>query len=502
MDFFHNLSLAFSIALEPTSIFVCFIGVLVGTLVGVLPGLGTSGAMALLLPTTFSLSPTHGIIMLSGIFYGTLYGGSTTSILLNVPGEGTSMITCLDGHQMAKQGRAGVALSISAIGSFIAGTFSIVMMMIMSPILVKTAIKFGPPEYVALTFFGLTLVTYLARGSLIKALTMGAVGLLLGCIGLDSVTGEPRYTFATLKLRDGIGLIPVMMGLFGVSEVLINIEQGSADNEIYQSKIKNFFPSLNDWKKSTWPIIRGSVVGFFLGILPGGGGLISGLFSYAMEKKISKYPEKFGTGVIEGVAGPESANNAGGQGSFIPLLTLGIPCNVVMAILIGALMLKGVQPGPLLMAEHPRLFWGIIGSMYIGNAMLLVLNLPLIPLWIQILRIRYSILFPIILLLTLIGSYTLNNNIWDPFIMIMFGILGYLMKKFDYEPAPLIMAMVLGPMFETALRQSLTISDGNPMIFITRPISGVLFILALVILISPMALKIFGKSRPAFSDYE
>jgi putative tricarboxylic transport membrane protein len=502
LDFFNHIHLAFAVALEPMSIFVCFIGVFIGTLVGVLPGIGTSGAMALLLPTTFSLSPTHAIIMLAGIYYGTLYGGSTTAILLNIPGEGTSMITCLDGYPMAKNGRAGPALVVSAFGSFIAGTFSIVMLMLLAPILVSIALKFGPPEYVALIFLGLILVTYLASGSMVKALMMAAFGLLLGCIGLDIITAEPRYSLGTLKLRDGIGLIPVMMGLFGVGEVLINIEKKLKSRKIFQTKMKNFPPTKQDWKDSSLPIARGSIVGFFLGIIPGGGGLISGLFSYAMEKRLSKNRKKFGRGAIEGVAGPESANNAGGQGSFVPLLTLGIPSNVITAILIGALMLKGIQPGPLLMQEHPRLFWGVVGSMYVGNVMLVILNLPLIPLWIQILRIPYVILFPLIFLLTLIGSYTLNNSIWDPCIMIIFGVLGYLMKKFSYEPAPLIMALVLGPMFENAFRQSLIISDGSALIFFFRPVSAVFMATAIFVIFSPLFLKLFRRERPGLSDYE
>jgi len=502
MDILNNAYFAFSIALEPMSLFVCFIGVFIGTLVGVLPGLGTSGAMAILLPTTFSLSPTHAIIMLAGIYYGALYGGSTTSILLNVPGEGTSMITCLDGYPMGQKGRAGPALGISAIGSFISGTFGVVMLMTLAPILVRIALKFGPPEYVALTFLGLTLVTYLARGSLVKALMMATFGLLLGCFGLDIITGEPRFTLGIIHLRDGFGLIPVMVGLFGVGEVLINFERKTKDSVIPISKIRELFPSVQDLKKSRGPIIRGSIIGFILGLIPGGGGLISGLFSYAIEKKISKHPERFGTGVIEGVAGPETANNAGGQASYIPLLSLGIPCNVVMAVLMGALMLKGVQPGPLLMEEHPHLFWGVVGSMYIGNIMLLVLNLPLIPLWVQILRIPYAFLFPIILLLTLVGSYTLNNSIWDIGVMIIFGIFGYLMKKFDYEPAPLVMALVLGPMFENSFRQSLIISNGSPMIFFLRPISSICIIAAILLLVSPFFLNMIGKKRPGLSDYE
>jgi len=501
LDFIHNLGLAFNIALQPMSLFVCFIGVLIGTLVGVLPGLGSGTAMALLLPATLKMSPMDSIIMLAGIYYGTLYGGSTTSILLNVPGESTSMITCLDGHPLAKQGRAGAALGISAIGSFVAGTFSILMLMVLAPILVGVAIKFGPPEFVAITFLGLTLVTYLARGSLIKALMMASVGLLLGCVGLDIMTGEPRFTMKIPKFEDGVGLLPVMIGLFGISEVLIALEQPFRKREIFKTKIKDLLPSKQDCKDSALPVARGTVVGFFLGLIPGGGGLIASLFSYAIEKGVSKHPEKFGTGAIEGVAGPETANNAGGGRAFLPLLTLGIPCNVIMAILLGALMLHGVAPGPLLMKEHPQLFWGVIGSMYIGNIFLLILNLPLIGLWVQILKIPYIILFPLIFLFTLVGSYSLNNDVSDTMITIVSGVFGYLMKKFDFEPAPLIMALILGPMFEDALRQSLVLSNGSLRIFFSRPISAVLLLVAIFLLISPVILRVFGKKRPALSDY-
>ncbi|MCX5906799.1 MAG: tripartite tricarboxylate transporter permease [Deltaproteobacteria bacterium] len=496
MDFFNNLSMAFQIASTPMNLLVCFIGVFIGTLTGVLPGIGSTAAMSLLLPATFTLSPVQSIIMLAGIYYGAMYGGSTTSILLNVPGEGTSMITCLDGYPMAKNGRAGPALGIAAFGSFIAGTFAIVMLMILGPFLANVALEFGPPENVALTFLGLTLVTYLGSGSWFKSLMMAAFGLLLGCIGLDLVKGTERYTFHILQLREGVGLIPIMMGLFGVAEVLLTIETSFKKREFFKTSTKELLPSKQDWKDSKGPIFRGTVVGFFLGIIPGGGGLLASLMSYAMEKRVSKHPEKFGTGTIEGVAGPETANNAGAGGSFIPLLTLGIPCNVVMALLMGALMIHGITPGPLLLKEQPSLFWGVVGSMYIGNVMLLALNLPLIGIWVKILKIPYTILFPIIFLLCVIGSYSLNNSTWDVGIMIVFGVLGYLMKKFGYEGAPLIMALVLGPMFEVAFRQSLVISNGSPLIFFTRPISAVFTVIAILILLSPIALRMLRKARP------
>jgi len=421
--------------------------------------------------------------MLAGIYYGSMYGGSTTSILVNIPGEVTSVVTCLDGYQMAKKGRAGPALGIAAFGSFIAGTLGIVGVMIFATPLSEFALKFGPPEYLGVIVLGLTLIIYLSRGSIIKALMMGALGIILSCVGIDYMQGTPRMTFNLLQLWDGIDMVPLVMGLFGVSEVFLNIEE-SAVRKILETRIRNLFPSLKDWAESKWAILRGSVLGFFLGILPGGGAVISSFVSYALEKRMSKEPEKFGKGAIEGVAGPESANNSASAGAFIPLLTLGIPPNIVMAVLFGALVLHGVRPGPLLISDHPDLFWGIISSMYIGNGMLLVLNLPLIPLWVQVLKIPYRILFPLILLFCIIGAYSLKNSIFEVLLMLFFGIVGYLFKKFDYEAAPLMLAFVLGPMFEINLRQSLGLSKGSFLIFFTRPISAVAIILAVLLLIT------------------
>ena len=454
-----------------------------GTLVGVLPGIGPVAAMSILLPATFRMSPISAIIMLAGIYYGSMYGGSTTSILVNIPGEVTSVVTCLDGYQMAKKGRAGPALGIAAFGSFIAGTLGIVGVMIFATPLSEFALKFGPPEYLGVIVLGLTLIIYLSRGSIIKALMMGALGIILSCVGIDYMQGTPRMTFNLLQLWDGIDMVPLVMGLFGVSEVFLNIEE-SAVRKILETRIRNLFPSLKDWAESKWAILRGSVLGFFLGILPGGGAVISSFVSYALEKRMSKEPEKFGKGAIEGVAGPESANNSASAGAFIPLLTLGIPPNIVMAVLFGAFVLHGVRPGPLLISDHPDLFWGIISSMYIGNGMLLVLNLPLIPLWVQVLRIPYRILFPLILLFCIIGAYSLKNNIFEVLLMLFFGIVGYFFKKFDYEVAPLMLAFVLGPMFEINLRQSLGLSKGSFLIFFTRPISAVAIILAVLLLIT------------------
>ena len=470
MDFFANFIFAFSRALEPMNLFFCFMGVLIGTLVGVIPGLGPVATISILLPTTFGIDPEKSLIMLAGIYYGAQYGGSTTSILLNLPGEAASVITCIDGYQMARQGRAGPALGISAFGSFIAGTIAVVITMLIAPPLANFALKFGPPEYFALMFLGLTVVTYLGSGSMLRALMMACVGIFLGTIGTDIVSGLERFTYGSYTLMDGLGLIPVLMGLFGISEVFVNIEE-SMKADVYKTSLSHLLPSLRDWKDSILAILRGSFLGFFLGILPGGGSVIGSFASYAMEKRISKNPEKFGKGAIAGVAGPESANNSAAQGAFIPLLCLGIPSNVVMAILLGALLIQGVKPGPLLMKDNPNLFWGVIGSMYIGNLMLLGLNLPLIGLWVQVLKAPYPILAPIILIVCAIGCYSLNYSLVEVSIMILCGVVGYLMKKLKYEAAPLILAFVLCPMLENALRQSLIMSRGSFSIFFTRSIS-------------------------------
>jgi len=483
MGFFEQALYGFQVSLEPANLAFCFIGVLIGTLIGVLPGIGPAATIALLLPATFHLPPIPAIIMLAGIYYGGMYGGSTTSILVNIPGEAASVVTCLDGYQMARKGKAGPALGIAAIGSFIAGTCSIIGLMIAAPILAKVALQFGPPEYFAVMCLGLTILIYLARGSLIKALIMGLFGLFLSQIGMDIVTGKFRFTLGIMGLSDGIDLVPMVMGLFGISEVLINLEK-IIKREIVKTKIRDLFPSLDEWKRSLGAIFRGTILGFFLGVLPGGGAIISSFASYGVEKRISKYPEKFGTGVIEGVAGPESANNAATGGAFVPLLTLGIPANVVMALIFGALLIHGIQPSPFLLSERPELFWGVVCSMYIGNVMLLVLNLPLIWIWVQVLRVPYKILFPVILLFCLIGAYSIGNNIFDVFSMIFFGVLGYLFRKLEYEPAPLILAFVLGRIMEKTFRQSLAISHGSFSIFFIRPISAILIMGALILLVT------------------
>jgi len=500
MDFFGSILYGFQVTFQPINFLFCGVGVLVGTLVGVLPGIGPAGAMALLLPATFKFSPTSTIILLAGIYYGVQYGGSTTSILVRIPGEASSVMTCIDGHQMARQGRAGPALGIAAWGSFIAGTIANIGLMLVAIPLAHAALKLGPPEYFALMCTGLIIVTYLAQGSVLKAVMMGLVGIILGSIGLDLISGFPRFTFGINELTDGVGIVPLVMGLFGISEILENLE-GSLEREVFKTRIKNLWPSLKDWMEAKWAIVRGSVIGFLLGVLPGGGAVISTFVSYAVEKKISKHPEKFGKGAIEGVAGPESANNAAAGSSLIPLLSLGIPPNPIMAIFFSALIIHGIQPGPLLIRQHPDLFWGLVASLYLGNGLLLVLNLPLIGIWIKVLEIPYKILFPMILLFCIIGVYSMNNLSFDLYVMLFFGVVGWLMRKFGYEGAPLILAFVLGPMLENALRQSLLISQGSFLIFVTRPISAIALGLAFLLLLTTF-LPHFKKRRQQYDQFK
>jgi putative tricarboxylic transport membrane protein len=501
MDFFANLIAGFSVALQPLNLMFCFLGVFIGTLIGVLPGIGPVGTMAILLPVTYGIPPTTAIIMLAGIYYGAQYGGSTTSILVNIPGEAASVITCLDGYQMALKGRAGPALGIAAFGSFIAGTFGVIGLQLMAPPLVSVALRFGPPEYFSLMILGFVILTYLAQKSMAKALMMAGVGIVLGTIGLDTMTGMPRFTFSIPELLDGVGLAPLAMGLFGISEILLNVEK-KIKQELLTTKVKGLFPTLQDWAHSIGAILRGTVSGFFLGILPGGGAVLASFVSYALEKRISKDPKKFGQGAIEGVAAPESANNSAAQGAFIPLLTLGIPSNVVMAILLGALMIHNITPGPMLVKEHPNLFWGVISSMYVGNVMLLVLNLPLIGLWVQLLRVPYTILFPLILFICLIGAYVINNSVVDVALMFFFGVVGYLMRKFEYEPAPLVLAYVLTPLLENALRQSLILSGGGFGIFLTRPISAGCLVAGAALLLSSLLPMIWKRREAMVAEAE
>jgi putative tricarboxylic transport membrane protein len=451
--------------------------------VGVLPGIGPVGAIAILLPITFKIPATGAIIMLAGLYYGAMYGGSTTSILVNIPGEAASVVTCMDGYQMAKKGRAGAALGMSAFGSFIAGTLGIVGLMFFAVPLSKFALKFGPHEYFSLIVLGLTFVTYLSHGSMMKSVMMCCFGLMLSNIGLDPITSAPRITFGIMNLFDGIGIAPVAMGLFGVGEVLINLER-TITTEIMKTKIRNLFPSRHDWFASRWALVRGTIIGFFLGILPGGGPVLAAFLSYGLEKRVSKHPEEFGKGAIEGVAAPESANNSAASSSFIPLLTLGIPPNVSLSILFGAFLIHGITPGPLLIQNNPDVFWGVLSSMYVGNVMLLILNLPLIPMWVQVLKVPDKYLYPLILLFCLIGAYSMNNSTFDVFIMILFGLVGYLFRKFEYEGAPLVLAFVLGPLLDLNLRQALLISDGSFLAFFVRPISAVTLGLSILLLVS------------------
>lgn len=499
MELFANLLYGFSIALHPLNLLACFIGVFLGTLVGVLPGIGPPGAMAMLLPVTFSLSPVTAMIMLSGIYYGSMYGGSTTSVLVNIPGEPSSVMTCLDGYQMALKGRAGPALGIAAFGSFIAGTFGLIGLMLIANPLAEFAVKFGPAEYFSLVCLGLVILSYLTHGSFLRGIVAACLGLFLSLVGQDIMTGGIRFNFELSRLQDGFRLIPVMMGLFGISEVLLNLET-LEERIVFKTKIKNLLPNKDDWRRSAMPITRGTVIGFLLGILPGVGATISTFFSYAVEKKFSKHPEKFGQGAIEGVAAPESANNAASTAGFIPLFSLGIPGGVTTAILLGALMIHGMQPGPLLVTRHPEIFWGTVASMYVGNGLLLVLNLPLIGMWVRILKVPYRTLFPLILFFCLVGTYAENMEAFDIYVMAIFGIIGYVLRKFNYELAPLVLAYVLGPMLEKNLRLALVLSDGSPAIFMKSPISAVALLIALLLLLSAILPSIQRRRRTVISE--
>ncbi|HBB16355.1 MAG TPA: transporter [Syntrophus sp. (in: bacteria)] len=485
MGFLEAVHLGIITAIQPASLFFCFVGVTIGTLIGVLPGIGTSGTVAILLPITFNLSPVSAIIMLAGIYYGAMYGGSITSILVNIPGEAASVVTCIDGYAMARKGRAGAALGIAAFGSFIAGYFGIIMLAFLAPALSRLAFDFGPPEFFSLMVLGLTLSTYIGSGSILKSLMMVVLGLILGCVGQDPITATPRLTYGSANLLDGLDMVPVVMGLFGLSEVMLNIEQNE-NRIIYQAKLKGLLPNIDDWKRSLLPIGRGSVLGFFIGIIPGGTAMVSSFVSYAVEKKFSKHPEEFGKGAIEGVAGPEAANNSATMGAMVPLLTLGIPSNVVMALFLAALMIHGTPPGPMLLVNHPELFWGVIFSMFIGNILLLILNLPLIPLWVKLLEVPYKILFPLIILFCLIGAFSVSSTTFGMGIMILFGMIGYLMKKYEYEAGPLVLAFILGPMLETALRQSLIVAHGSFSIFMQKPISMVSLVITILFLLFPL----------------
>lgn len=499
IELLGDLWLGLSVATLPVNLLACFVGALLGTLIGVLPGIGPTATIAMLLPITFGLPVESAIIMLAGIYYGASYGGSTTAILVNLPGEAASVVTALDGYQMARQGQAGVALAVAAIGSFIAGTVGTLLVAGLSPMLTKVALSFGPAEYFSLMVLGLLMSVILSHGSVLKSIVMIFLGLALGIVGTDINTGVTRYTMGMDDLMDGIGFVTVAMGLFGVAEIIRNLEERES-GEAEFAEVSGLIPSREQIRDSAWPVLRGSALGSFLGILPGAGPVLASFGSYALEKRVSRTPSRFGKGAIEGVAGPESANNAAAQTSFIPLLTLGLPTNSVMALLIGALIVQGIQPGPLVITNQPELFWGLIASMWVGNAMLLVINLPLIGIWIRLLRFPYHYMYPAILLLCAIGSYSLNNNAIDVLLMAIFGVIGYLLIRAGYEAAPLILGFVLGPMMEENLRRAMTMSFGDPTVFFTRPISlGILLFTAAALMLMALP-SLRSKREEAFRE--
>jgi len=502
MDLLANLALGAATAFTIENLFYCFIGVLLGTLIGVLPGIGPLATIAMLLPITYKMAdPSTALIMLAGIFYGSQYGGSTTAILVNLPGESSSVVTTLDGYQMARRGRAGVALATAALASFFAGTVATFLIAAFAPPLAEVAFKFGPAEYFSLMVLGLIAAVVLAHGSIIKALGMVVLGLLLGMIGTDVNSGTARFTLGIPELTDGIEFAVIAMGMFGFAEIIYNLKQ-TESRELLQKKVTNYMPNKEDWRRGGKAAVRGTALGSFLGILPGGGSILASFSAYAMEKKISKRPDEFGKGAIEGVAGPEAANNAGAQTSFIPMLTLGIPTTPVMALMIAAMMIHNIQPGPQVMTSNPTLFWGLIVSMWAGNLFLVILNLPLIGLWIKLLQVPYRFLYPAILLFCCIGAYSLNNNVWDVLMTIPFAIMGYYFKKWHCEPAPLLMGFILGELMEEYLRRALTISRGDWGVFIDRPLSATLLGIAVLLLLI-VALPFIRKKRDqAFAGEE
>ena len=477
-----SLAVGFSVALSPTVLFYAFAGCVVGTLVGVLPGVGPLAGISLLLPATFGLDATRAIVMLAGIYYGAMYGGSTTSILMRIPGEAASVMTCIDGYAMARKGRAGAALAIAAVGSYVAGTVSVIALMFLAPPLAEFALRFGPPEYFALLLLGLLVLAYMSAGSMLKALAMAALGLLLGMIGIDQMTGYFRFAYGVVELGDGIGVVPVAVGLFGLAEILATAGR-PIPPEIIKPRLRELLPSRREWRESAWPIGRGTVLGFLIGIIPGSAHIISSFVSYAVERRISKHPEEFGQGAIAGVAGPESANNSATSGAFVPMLALGVPSGPIPAVMLAAMMVHGVSPGPLLIKNQPELFWGFIASMYVGNLVLLILNLPLVGLFVNLLRVPYPILYPSILSFCILGVYAVNGSVVDVWIMLAMGALGYVLRKLDFETAPIVLGVILAPMIEMALRQSLAMSDGRYSIFAARPISATLLAVGLVLVL-------------------
>jgi len=493
MEILANLAIGFETAFQLHNLFYCLIGVFLGTVIGVLPGVGPTATIAMLLPITFSLSPTSAMIMLAGIYYGAQYGGSTTAILMNLPGEASSAVTSIDGYQMARQGRAGPALSIAAIGSFVAGTFATLLIALSAPTLTKLALEFGPTEYFSLIVFGLVCSVALAHGDILKALAMVVFGLLIGLVGTDLYSGAQRFTLGFMELFDGIDVVALSVGIFGIAEILRNLENESL-REATTARVGTLLPSRQDLRQSTQPIIRGTVIGSLLGVLPGGGALLSSFASYTLEKKLSKTPERFGKGAIEGVAGPESANNAGAQTSFIPMLTLGLPSNAVMALMIGALIVQGIVPGPNVVNERPDLFWGLIVSMWVGNLFLLLLNLPLVGIWIKLLKVPYYALFPAILAFSSIGIYSMGGNVFDLYSLTLFGVIGYFLMKVECEPAPFLLGFILGPMMEEYLRRALILARGDATVFFTSPISAG-FLVATVFMLVIITLPFIRRRR-------
>ena len=500
MEFFSNLATGFGVALTPINLAFAFVGCLVGTLVGVLPGIGPVATVAMLLPLTFYLEPVSGLIMLAGIFYGAQYGGSTTAILVNMPGETSSVVTCIDGHQMARKGRAGAALAVAALGSFFAGCFSTLLIALFSPPLAKVGQSFGAPEYFSLMVLGLIAAVVLAHGSIVKAVAMVLLGLILGLVGTDGNTGGQRFTFGATLLADGIGFVPLAIGVFGLGEVIANLNRPGERRDLLSGKISGLWLTMQEFRQA-WPAtVRGTLIGSILGVLPGGGATLSSFAGYVLEKKVAKDPSRFGKGAIEGVAGPESANNAGAQTSFIPMLTLGIPGNAVMALMIGALTIHGIQPGPQVMTERPTLFWGMVASMWLGNLMLVIINLPLIGIWVQLLKVPYRVLYLAILLFCAIGVYTLNNSAFEVMLTAGFGVLGYVLMRLECEPAPMLLGFILGPLMEENLRRAMRISSGDPMIFVNRPISLGLLIAAAILLLIVALPAIRGKRDEVFQE--
>jgi putative tricarboxylic transport membrane protein len=488
-----SLALGFSVAFSPGVLAYAFLGCLVGTLVGMLPGIGPLAGISILLPVTFGLDATRAIVMLAGIYYGSQYGGSTTSILMRIPGEAASVMTCIDGYAMAKKGRAGAALSIAAVGSFVAGTFGVIMLTLVAPPMANFALRFGPPEYSALLVLGLVFLAYMSSTSLVRTLLMASIGLLLGCIGIDVMTGHFRYSFDIKELGDGIGIVPVAVGLFGIGEIL-STPASTVTEKVVPPRLRELLPTRTEWRQSAMPIVRGSLLGFVVGIVPGSAHIIASFLSYAVEKRVSRTPEEFGKGAVAGVAGPESANNAASTGAFAPMLALGLPTGPVTAVLMAALLIHGVPPGPMLVSEHPDVFWGFIASMYVGNLVLLALNLPLVGLFVSVLRIPYAYLYPLIIMFCIIGVYEVNHSIIDVWIMLIMGVAGYLLRKFDFDPAPLVLGLVIAPIFELSLRQSLIMSDGNWLIFVQRPIAQALLAVC-ALLLGLAALSLLLKRR-------